>query len=366
MATLGCGDHQGFIYDKGGTSIAYELDKIQRVDWERVRDDVSDANVTVSARANCCRDLGDLQTGYHELHLYRDGLKVWEGPITRLDYDNAAVSLYASDILWAAQKTVLATGYNKAHPNIAKGGWVMNWLLKDQTFAKNGDPWNANNRVHWVQGSDDASTSAAVKAWSVTTWADFDKFAEDRGMDYTVVGRDIYFWDTHLQWRTILPELTGEHLQGGLAVGEYGSEFATRVIVTNGNGYASMATAPAYAIARWGYIDQLITTTNEAAGNEVPTNEEKQAWLEQAQSALSSAFPAPVRVRVPDNSALLPTAPFGINDLVAGAWIHVVSDDLCRDVDQWHKLDRVNVHQESGNEVVTITTSAAPEHVVPL
>jgi hypothetical protein len=366
MATLGCGEHQAFIVARGGQTILYELDRLEYVDWERQRDDISQAYVRVGAGAECCGQLGGLTSGYHELHIYRSGQKVWEGPVIRPEYAADSVTIYANDILWVAKNTVLEKAYNKAYPNIAKCGWVMNWLLRDQTFLKYGDPWNAASRVRWVQGSDDPSTSSAVKAWSMTTWEDFDKYAEDKGMDYTVAGRDIYFWDTHLKWRTLSAPLVADYLTDGMEVVEYGNEFATRVIVTNGNGYASQAVAPAWAISQYGYIDHLISTYNEAAGTEVPDAEDKRAWQEQAQSTLDASFPAPVRVRVPDNSTLVPSAPYGINELVAGAWVQVVSNDLCRTLDQWHKLDRVHVRQEGGEEKVEITTTAAPERIVEL
>lgn len=364
MAVLGCGEYTAFIVARGGQTILYQLDQMILVNWERTRDDISDAQAEVSARADCCEKLGALQSAYHELHIYRDDVKVWEGVVVRVEYEWNKVSIFASDILWVAKNTALTVAYNKAYPNIAKGGWVMNWLLTEQTYKKNGDPWQVLPHVHWVQGSDDPSTSAAVKAWSCTTWEDFDKFAEDRGMDYTVVGRDIYFWDTHLRWRTLPGELTSDHVEGGLAIVEYGNEFATRVIVTNGNGYASQAVAPAYAIAKWGYLDHVSTTSSEAAGKDVPTNEEKQAWQEQAQSLLDTMFPAPVRVRVSENSRLVPDAPWGINELIAGAWVQVVADDLCRSVDQWHKIDKISVRAQDGDETVAISTAAAPEKMI--
>lgn len=361
---LGCGEHVGVIYERGGEVPLFDLEKPISFDWERTRDDISKAQVEVSAASGCCDLLGDIQTGFHELHLFRDGQKVWEGPITRLEYNRDSVELFADDILWVPKNTALAVGYNKAHPNIAKCGWVMNWLLMDQTFSKNGDPWNGAGHVHWVKGSDDPDTSSSVKPYAMTTWEDFDKYAEDKGMDYTVVGRDIYFWETHLRWRTIDPPLTEQYLPGGLSIVEYGNEFATRVIVTNGNGYHAQRSAPAWAIAKYGYIDRVVSSYNEAAGTEAPTTEELKGWGEQAQSLLDNSFPAPVRVRVPENSGLSPEAPYDINDLIAGSWIQVETDSLCRSSDQWHKLDHVKVHEEGGGETVTITTIVSPENVV--
>lgn len=185
-------------------------------------------------------------------------------------------------------------------------------------------------------------------------------------MDYTVIGRDIYFWDTHLLWRTIEPDLTERYLPGGLEIVEYGNEFATRVFVTNGNGYYAVRSAPAWALAKFGNIDHVVSSYNEAAAAAAPTTAEVRGWGEQAQATLDNSFPAPVRVRVPENSGLSPEAPFDINDLIAGAWIRVETTSLCRTTDQWHKLDHVNVHEEDGEEKVTISTVTAPDTVVPL
>lgn len=361
---LGCGQHTVVITERGGTKVLGEVPKLVNVEWERVRDDISHAQFRSAATGQCCDVLGAASTGFHELHIYRDGTPVWEGPITRIEYERDHIDVFAEDILWVAKNTALSTGYNHAHPNIVKGGWVMNWLLKDMTFNKDGDPWKAAAHVHWMTGSDDPSTTAAVKAWSMTTWEDFDKFAEDRGMDYTVAGRDIYFWDTHLKWRTLPQPLLEQWLPEGLALVEYGNEFATRVIVTNGNGYYAARQAPAWGISKYRYIDHVASSYNESAANEVPTTEELKAWGEQAQSLLDSSFPAPVRVRVPENSGLSPLAPYDINDLIAGAWVEVVAQSLCRQTDQWHKIDNVKVSEENGDEVVTVSTVVAPEDAV--
>jgi hypothetical protein len=39
---------------------------------------------------------------------------------------------------------------------------------------------------------------------------------------------------------------------------------------------------------------------------------------------------------------------------------------LCRKVDEWHKLDQVQVTEENGKEMVQISTVSAPKKVVEL
>jgi hypothetical protein len=74
----------------------------------------------------------------------------------------------------------------------------------------------------------------------------------------------------------------------------------------------------------------------------------------------------PIRVRVSENSGLLPEAPYDINDLIPGSWVRVYVTRLCKQVDEWHKLDTVSVTEEGGKEVVQISTVSAPKNPVPL
>jgi hypothetical protein len=81
----------------------------------------------------------------------------------------------------------------------------------------------------------------------------------------------------------------------------------------------------------------------------------------QAQRNLTGRNPAPVHVRIPDNSQLSPDLDIGISDLVPGIWIPLRSKATCKDLRQWQKLDQVNVSSTSdGGEQVTVTMSPAP------
>jgi len=361
--SLGCGEHQAFIVARGGTEILGQLDTLIVVQWNRKRDAISDAFVTIGSHGTCCDWLGEVRVAMHELHLYRDGVKVWEGPVTRIEFTEDEVNIFAEDILWVPKMNVLSVAYSNAHPNVGAAGARMLWLLKEQTFAKYGDPWNMVPRLHRVTGSDEPMTAKAVKAYSCTTFEDFDKFAEDSGMDYTVVGRDVYFWDTHLRWRSLSP-LYEDYLQEEPAVVEYGNQFATRVIVTNGNGVAAIATAEPEKIAKWGYVDQVVSTWNDADGASEPTAEDLLAWQERAEHMLDETSEPPNRVRVSENTGLTQESPYSINDLIPGSWVTVSVTRLCRNLEEWHKLDSVQVREENGKETVQISTITAPSKMV--
>jgi hypothetical protein len=363
--SLGCGHHRAFIVKRGGVDVIGEVTPLLQTRWERRRDDISQASVIIGADGDCCEWLGEVRTVKHELHLYRDEVKVWEGVITRLEYRSDVVEVYAQDILWVAKNTALEEGYSNAFPNVGTCGHRMGWLLNEQTYAKYGDPWNMTNRLHRIVGSEEPKTSKVVRAFTGTTFDDFDKFAEDSGMDYTVIGRDVYWWETHLKVWT-LPPLLPEYLEAEPAIVEYGNEFATRVFVTNGNGATSMAQHPPEVLAEWGYVDTVNSTWNEADGNETPTDEELAAWYEQAKAYLGQTPEPPAQVRVTQNTGLSQDAPYDINDLRPGSWLIASVTSLCRQLESWHKLDSVNVSEENGKEVVAITTITAPAKGVDL
>lgn len=365
--TIGCGVHTAAIYEKGGQRFVMALDPLTKVVWGRVRDDISVANVFVGVTPDCCEQLGTIETVVHELHIFRNGVKVWEGPITRLEFRYDTVEIWAQDVLWVAKHTALSKGYDQKGTRKAKCGWRMNWLLKDMTYAKDGDKWNVLNSIRWVQGGDEPETTKVVNAWSCTTWDDFDAYAEDGGMDYTVVGRTIYFWDTHLKWRT-LADLWDEYMTDEPAVVEYGMEFQTRAIVTDGNGYNGQFTTTDKTIfAKYGYVDTVHSAYNEGQSTtDKPTAADIRAWTQQAKTIVEANPKPPVRIRVSENTGLLPDAPYDINDLIPGSWVRVRVTRLCRKVDEWHKLDVVSVTEEAGKEVVQISTVSAPKTVVEL
>ena len=64
------------------------------------------------ATSRVLRPAGDLRTILHELHIYRNGEPVWEGPITRLEYEFDQVRIFAEDVLWATNRSAIEKGYN--------------------------------------------------------------------------------------------------------------------------------------------------------------------------------------------------------------------------------------------------------------
>lgn len=360
-----CGSHRAFVVERGGVTPVGELDPLIAVRWQRIRDDVSTAEVRVPTH-DCCELLGDLRTIRHELHLERNGLEVWQGPITRIEYDFDEVSVFAADVLWQSTRTVLDEGYDQSYPNISNAIDRMDWLLRDKTYALHGDPWNVVPHLHPLHHSGDPQTSRVVNAWQFYTWEDFDKYAEDYGTDYCVVNRDIYYFDINLAWKIIAP-LDERYLSQFPRIVEYGNQAATRGVVTNGHGYAGVATAPQSFIDQYGYVDWLVTNENDGQLDNIPTPEEVATWSATAARNITDRYPAPVAIVIPANTTLLPGGPWLMEDLVPGAWFQATVTRMCRSVSEYQRIHEVVVTEEAPNgETVQFSAVSAPsEMVVP-
>jgi hypothetical protein len=361
-----CGRHRAFIYERGGVNLIAEIEPLTAVRWQRIRDDVSTAEIRVPTHY-CCEILGDLRTVKHELHLYRNDLPVWEGPITRIEYEFEQASIFAADVLWQATRTVLNEGYNQAYPNIGNAIDRMDWLMRDKTFELYGDPWNVATagHLHPLHHAGDPKTARVVNAWQFYTWEDFDKYAEDYGTDYTVVGRDIYYFDLNLAWK-IIPPLDENYLSQFPRIVEYGNQAATRGVVTNGHGYAGVSEFPAPAlIDEWGHIDWLVTNESDGQLDNVPTPEEIATWEATAARNINDRVPPPVAIVIPANTTLLPGGPWLIEDLVPGAWFQADVTRLCRSVSEYQRIHEVVVTEQAPDgETVQFSAVSAPASMV--
>lgn len=359
-ASFVCGTHRVFAYHRGGTSVFGELEPVESVRWNRKRDDISTAQAIIPTHM-CCDLLAELRCGRHELHMVRDDETVWQGVITRIEYEFDQVNIFAEDLLWQAKRMVLTNGYNQAYPNIGNVIERMDWLLRNNCYALGGNPWNVNLQPKRHRGRE-PRTSRVVNAFQYYVWEDFDKYAEDSGTDYTVVNRDIFYWDSHLAWK-IIPPLDESHISQFPRVVEYGNELATRAFVTNGEGFAGTASVPG---GPYGIVDLLITNQqDELAEPEVPTPAEIAGWSETAAHNLDGRSPAPLSIVVPANTSLLPGAPWDMEHLIPGAWFEVSVSNLCRPLTQWQRLHEVAVEESAPNgETVSFTAVDAPREMI--
>lgn len=367
-----CEINEAYVYWRGGTDVVGRVDGAVRITWNRIRDDISAAEVTVTS-GQCCELLNQLATVTQELHIFRGGRRVWRGVLTRIEWGRDESLIVAQDMLWVASRSALVNGYDHAYPNIADAGAVMLSQLND-CYTRYGDPWRMAGHVVRVIGrSQEARTSRATKAYSTTVWEDVDSFAEDGGMDYSLVDDMIYIFDTHTQLQ-LNPALSHTAFAGWPEVVEYGNELATRHITTNNSGgtfTAGIATLPAGNewLALYGIIDMVSSKWSEAAGQDDANAQDGEVMVELSERQLGVRAPAPTRVRLPAGTRLLPDSPWDMDDLVPGARFDISVTELCRPVIDRHKLDEVVVEEAvDTGESIAITSSSVDRatEVLPL
>jgi len=377
LGALGCGTHRVFIYDRGGIVRRGEIGRLDRVIWERRRDDIGEASVVVSNWDEDCGDLlANTHTWQHEMVIFRtneQGImeRVWEGPIVRLTYRTDTVEIHAKDVMAYVYRRVMRQGYNDAYRivnNVQIG--LKTVIYRAAKIITNALAYDDPNLIPYLtlfEFDDDARQSRVVEAFSRTAWEEVDDLAATAGLDYTAVGRRIILNDTHRQIG-LLPEMRDGDFSDDPIVSEYGMQLANFFAVTNNSGvYGYVDRFVDGQPQFYGYIEQLASAYGEADGaaqTEVLTPEALaalQATLtEQAERNISGRYPAPVVVRVPDQTTLNPDVPVGINQLVPGVWVPVRSVGTLREIAQMQKLDVVRMTEEKGQETITITLSPAP------
>lgn len=364
-ATLGCGVHRVFVYRRGGTERVGEIRGMSHIDWSRVRDDISTAQVIVSDwDLDCGTLLARLQTWAYELVIYRDNGysvdRVWEGPITLLTYEVDKVTIDAKDVMGYAYRRIIKQAMN----DTANGDTVTNRALRILQNAFAPDDPNVLAYLQMLARDDDAMEYRSTPAYSRTAYEEVDDMAANAGLDYTVVGRAILLWGTKHRIGS-LPEFRDENFGSPPIVSEYGMSMANRYAVGDGTGVYGEATVldengqdPIYGLVEmlsssWASDSESDTGTYTQAG----LIKVQQSFADSAQASIADRYPPPVVVRVPDNTTLNPDAVVSIQHLVPGVAIPLRSTGTLRTVVATQKLDSIKVVEEKGVETISVTMS---------
>jgi hypothetical protein len=394
QGALGCGTHRVFVYDRGGQRRRGEVTPLADVQWGRKRDDISNALVTTNGfGADCCELLGGLRSWMHELVIFRDGIRVFEGPITRITYQADSVEIEAKDVMAYLYRRIMREGYDDAYrridltpltpaeplPATVKGGPYLitgnsTVVRRAAQIAINALAYEDPNVIPYLTILDnpgDALNSRVVADYSRTAWEEIDDLAATAGLDYVTVGRRIMLWDTH---RAIgrLPEMRDGDFSDPVIVTEYGMQTANYFAVTNNSGQWGAKYPLSLNGTNWfkpyGPVEMLASGYGETVGDAVSTEALtpsavatlRTTYEAQAQRSIAHRWPTPVVVRVPDSSTLNPQINLGINQLIPGVWIPLRATATCRNVSQWQKLDEVAVQETAGVEQIKVTMSPAP------
>lgn len=372
-ASLGIGTHRAFIYRRGGEHRVGEITNLSHVSWGRVRDDVSNAKIVTNRwDLDSGNLLAKLQTWAYELVLYRDNgfesTRVWEGPITLLTYEQDSVTIQARDVMAYASRRIIK---QDMHDNRDGATAVARAVQVLQNAFAADDPNVLPYLTPMAGDNPDVMQYRSLREYSRTAFEEVDDMAANAGLDYTAVGRSIIVWSTKNRIG-LLPEFRDSDLGSAPIVSEYGMSLANYLVVTDGNGIwgAASRLQDSNTHGNHGYDPvygrvEVLTSSWASSSEESDTGEYteeqlaklRQSFQDAAERSIASRYPAPVIVRVPDNTTLNPNAVVSIKNLVPGVAIPLRSVGTLRHVVGTQKLDSVKVVEEAGKETVSITLS---------
>lgn len=363
MAT-GCTNHTAFLYDRGGERQIGQLDPLERVKWGRTRDDISEGNVWISSPGEeCAQALAMAEAGRVELVIFRGAERVWEGPVTRLTYSGDNVQVTAKDVMYYPVRTIMRNEYDNRHPNTSTVLARVKRVMEGELARKEAldPPINVLEHIQYISatapGVADARTASRTLKYETTVFNHVDNYAARGGLDYTVVGRSIQFFDVHERIGQTA-QVTRDDFIGEPVITQYGAELATYVAMTDGKGnWGDYGGVDDY-YGEWEVLHQAYDETAPQANPEdVPTVAEMRS---QAQRAWLQGHIPPLVVRVPDNTRLNPEGVLQISDLVPGTWIPLRAELPGRTVSQMQKLDKMTVEEKaSGGEEIKVVLSPA-------
>lgn len=371
--------HRAFIFDRGGTTRVKPLLDLTSVKWTRDRDGISEATIRLEADA-CARQsdlIKSLRTHRHELVIYRGDERVWEGPLHRIAAHRSHVEIVAKDVLAYVFATPLSREWNNRNPNSTTVTnrieeiiqWEMTHDRVQQVYDPESASWvnvtvtaweNLDQPANVVPHLDvrhfpnEAGTSAYTSPFQMTVGEHLASLARQSGIDYTTVGRSIVIWDVSRSLGRLQP-MTDSNFYSNVVVSEYGADHSQSAYVVSQEG----AFGQAVNVDNLDYYGPW--TTVFTAYDEEGSEEATQAELDsQAQRNLAGRSPAPVEVRVPDNSGIVLTDTLTISKLVCGVQIPLVATLNARTISQMQKLDHVAVTETgNGGETVQVTLTPA-------
>lgn len=347
--------HSAVIYDRGGRRSMFPLLQPQVVRWSRIRDDVSEATVIIAGE-NCrtsAADLAKIEPHRHELVLFRDGERVWEGPINRATSKSSTFEIVAHDIV----DYLLATPMTRDYDNRGSKATEVSSRIED-IIKKEVPVWEALDppanilpylSVHHFPY--EARTAMHTIPFANTVGQHLDDLARERGIDYAAIGRALHIWDTSRSLTT-LRTLTERDFYGDVIVTSYGSDHTEVAYVVGEDGRYGVAGNPSSYYGPW---TKIFTVYNEE-GTDGPTQTELDS---QAARNIAGRSPVPVQVRVPDNSSIRLSYNLTINDLIPGAQMPLSATLNARKLTQMQKLDMVRVEETAAGETVQVTLSPA-------
>jgi hypothetical protein len=354
--TLGVGNWQFLLTDRTGAPFG-ECRQVTAATLTWERDDFGECRLRLAPGLKVDQALLDARTFRHEITAFRNGVQVWEGPITRIEFREDGIEIDAKDVSWYFTRRALEYGYDHTGTSVDAVEVAFNTLR--QHYPATGDPYRIGQYLTKFVTPEDARTAAKVEAYGETVYDWLQNLVDKGGLDYLVRGREVIVLDTNTRVAQ-LPMMTQEHFYGGSpSIVEYGSELVTRSIVVRKDGTVVTKTAPQVWLDYYGNVDR-VTNNND----DEDTAAADEAVTDQAERTLSDAYPAPVDILVPANVGVRSDAPFEFTDLYPGVFATIQISIHGKTATRLQRIDSLRVDWSQDGEEVQLTTVQGPADVV--
>lgn len=331
---LGCPqDYQVGVFDRRG-EVQYGDLEPSSLGWGRVLDDTSEATIVVPKAGDCCELLNRTYSWCSSVGIFRDGVRVWEGPVVGLRFTDDETVIRARDVTqWLFKRKIRAL-LDFTGPAAADLAAMAERLIR---HALEPDDPNVLGYLHVL-----ASGITGERKYDADSGYVLDAIAElgRTGLDWTALGRRIILsGETPL---ARLPVLDDEMFVGGVEVVEDGLAAVTDATVL-GKGVRGGAGG----VEVCGLLEALVT--------EEDILDQPSAQAE-AEAIVAAGWPPPIYVEVPDGTQLSAETPVDINELVPGVVAPITSERTCRTVAADLRLIKVDVtYGRDAGERVAVT-----------
>jgi hypothetical protein len=333
------------VVERGGTTAVTPPLDFTSLRWSRTLDATSDARVVidVAEAPDCCQQLEDVHDWRHELLIYRDQERVWEGPISSIDPSSSGeIVINAHDVtVWLWMRVIhnrlcFAGSCGGGNPDLST---IAEAIVRDALEPD--DPNVLPYLVVMPSGEHGERIYEPLSGYAID---DLDELART-AIDYTALGRSIIIGGPLTFGQ--LSQLTCDDFASDVATIEDGLAAATRGIV-RGDG----------VVGTYGGIDPYYGLLERFV--EAKDIKDAASARYAATQLVAGANPPPVYVLPPSNSELAATAPVCINELVPGVLVPIAVDCTCRPVSSVMRLAAVKVEFDADGERVRPAFVPAP------
>lgn len=332
--TLGCAsEYTATVHWRGGQRVYTYIDKVESLRWSRERRGISEATVTVAASGvgpGCMARLLETYEWVHEITLYRDGRAVWQGPVWLRDVTVAGnqpirVQLTAKDVLGYASRRLLQQTRKLENTDLSQ----MGVAALESAFATR-DP---NILPHVVARPCGRTGARTIRAYSRYAADELSEIGGE-GVEWTCVGRTVFFDAPATATTTPQGAITGEHLMGDVHVVSSGEDYASRVFAAPQaqDGVWQHLEGVGGHSPVYGLVDYVVQTSHsynldengawQSSGEDGLTRAQTEAALRRAAQARHTQMSRPsLVVRPADNSQLDAATPISMDRLIPGVRI---------------------------------------------